>query len=252
MAIKNKPRNYSKDISVIIPAAGSGKRMRSGGGKHPTPKAFIRLNDKPFLIHLLEKFTLLPAIKEIIIAVSLKDWQRAERLISGYQTNLLANRVLPEIKLVKGGKERCDSVSNALKITNSNSRIILIHDVARPLVRKEDIIKLIKAVRKNGAAILAVPVVDTIKRVNQAGRIKETLPRHELWAAQTPQGFKRDVIIKAYNGFLRKRIIITDDASLVEHIGYPVKIIPSSYTNIKITTPADKIFAQELLKFTKV
>jgi len=286
MAIKNKSRNYIKNISVIIPAAGSGKRMQNppqspfykGGnrGIRFPSKAFIRLNGKPLLIHSLDKFILLPGITEIIIAVNQKNWHQAERIISEYpfgfssrdpsgsrdKTKLLSKRILPEIKLVKGGKERCDSVSNALKMTNPNSRIILIHDAARPLVRKEDIIRLIKAVHKNGAAILAVPVVDTIKRVSQNRRIKETMPRQELWAAQTPQGFKKNILMKAYatsrlhrdtcNKSSRRIKIITDDASLVENIGYPVKIISGSYTNIKITTPADKIFAQELLNFTKV
>jgi len=233
---------YNRDISVIIPAAGSGKRMHNKS----IPKAFMLLAGQPLLTRSLNKFILLPAIKEIIIAVSRENMARAARLVSKYKAKL------PEIKLVKGGKERCDSVANALKIINPASRIILIHDAARPLVKKEDIIRLVKAVRKNGAAILAVPVVDTIKRVNSNGQIKETLPRQELWAAQTPQGFKRDIIMKAYNRLLKRSKTITDDASLVEHIDYPVRIVPGSYTNLKITTPADKIFAQKLLNFTKV
>jgi len=244
MPTKNKNRNYNKNISVIVPAAGSGKRM----GKNSTPKAFIRLNGKPLITHILDKFTRLPAVREIIIAVNQNYWRNAKRLVSGYKINQSANRSLPEIKLIQGGKERCDSVFNALKVTDPGSRLILIHDAARPLVKKEDIIRLIKTVRKSGAAILAAPVVDTIKRVNQKGCIKETLPRHELWSAQTPQGFKRNILIKAYNKSLKERKIITDDSYLVEKLGYPVKVVLGSYENIKITTPYDKIFAQDLPK----
>jgi len=235
-----------RDISVIIAAAGSGKRM----GRKSFSKALIRLNSKPLLTYILDKFSSLPWVKEIIIAIKFQDWRQAERLVSEYKS-----KTLPEIKLVKGGKERCDSVSNALKITSPTSQIILIHDVARPVVKTQNIIRLIKTVRKDGAAILAVPIIDTIKRVNpaKAGVIKETLPRHELWAAQTPQGFKRNILLKAYTKHETRNTKheITDDASLVENLGYPVKIVPGSYDNIKITTPDDMIFVQGLLSARK-
>lgn len=228
----------NKDISVIIPAAGTGKRL---GGQS---KIFIRLKDQPILLHIINKFTRIPGVGEIIIAVNEREMQRVERLVYRY----------PQVKLVRGGKERSDSVRNALSHLDPTSKIILIHDVARPLVRTKDVISLIKAVRQAGSAILAVPVIDTIKRVDEHGQIKETPKRSELWAAQTPQGFRRNILINAYNQIksLRSKSFITDDASLVERLGLPVKIIRGRYTNLKITTPEDIITAKNLLNFTKV
>jgi 2-C-methyl-D-erythritol 4-phosphate cytidylyltransferase len=283
----------NRDISIIIPAAGIGKRMRSeaesrfssghgGSRKHSVRKPFIRLKGKPLLIHIINKFVALPRLREIIIAINPQDMEKAGKLVSiyvkrqgiaifheqnpplrfaprddreslpdraGRRTSYGAWVKKAGIKLVKGGNERRDSVARALKAVDKASRVVLVHDVARPLVDKGDIDTLIKAVRRFGAAILAVPVVDTIKMADKSGYILKTLKRAQLWAAQTPQGFKKDILEKAYSKleFVADKHIITDDASLAENAGYRVRIVRGSYDNIKITTLGDLEIIKEKL-----
>src|SRR3989339_2111812 len=221
-----------KDISVIIVAAGESKRMGKG-----IRKPYLMLKGKPVLRYSIDVFRGVPAVKEIIIAVNPRDTQRTENIIRRFK----------EIKTVVGGARRVDSVFNALMATDNQSRIILVHDAARPFVSRRDVLRLINEVRKSGAAILAVPVKDTIKRTEglKNGRtkeresriIKETItPRESLWAAQTPQGFRRDWLIRAYQD---TGVNVTDDASLVEMMGLPVRIVLGSEANIKITTISD-------------
>jgi 2-C-methyl-D-erythritol 4-phosphate cytidylyltransferase len=251
-----------KDISVIIVAAGESKRLKTR-----VRKPYLILKGKPILLHSLEVFRKIPNVHEIVIAINPKDSIRAEKIISPI------NNKPVQIKTVIGGARRSDSVCNALKATSNKSKIVLIHDAARPFVKHSDVLKLIREIRQTGAAILARPVSDTIKRT-KGDIIKETItPRQSLWAAQTPQGFKRDILIKAYQPYLsavpsilHSRTAkdelrlwkagkkspppsgrdsasasgeVTDDASLVEKIGIPVSIVKGSEKNIKITTKTD-------------
>jgi 2-C-methyl-D-erythritol 4-phosphate cytidylyltransferase len=191
----------------------------------------------------LQPFLRLPEVREIIIAVHPRHLQPASRLIR----NKIKGKV---IKLVVGGRHRSDSVANALKIIEPKSRFILIHDAARPLVSLKLIRRVIRASRKYGAAVPALPVTDTIKRVNlHLNRVKETIkPRRELYLIQTPQGFQREIILKAYNQrAITLKQQVTDDASLIERLGYPVKIVAGDPRNIKLTTPLDKIIIGSLL-----
>jgi 2-C-methyl-D-erythritol 4-phosphate cytidylyltransferase len=218
-----------KDISVIVVAAGESKRMGMG-----IRKPYLMLKGKPVLRYSIDVFKKIPAVREIIIAVNPKDIKRAQRIIRG----------LKDIKTVLGGARRADSVFNALIATDEHSRLVLVHDAARPFVSRADILNLINQVRQSGAAILAVPVKDTIKKsqiTNHKSQnqivIKETvMPRESLWAAQTPQGFRRDWLIKAYQS---ARADVTDDASLLEMAGRLVLIVKGSENNIKVTTVAD-------------
>lgn len=218
-----------KDISVIIVAAGESKRMGMG-----IRKPYLTLRGKPVLRYSIDIFRSIPSVKEIIIAVNPRDTQRTENIIKRFK----------EIKTVVGGARRVDSVFNALMATDNQSRMVLVHDAARPFVSRRDVLRLIKEVRRNGAAILAVPVKDTIKKsqvINSKCQanivIKETImPRESLWAAQTPQGFRRDWLVRAYQD---TGVNVTDDASLVEMMGLPVRIVCGSEANIKITTKAD-------------
>jgi 2-C-methyl-D-erythritol 4-phosphate cytidylyltransferase len=225
-----------RDISVIIVAAGESKRM--GMGIRPeiigTPprlrKPFLMLKGKPVLRYSIDIFRNIPAVREIVIAVNPRDTQRTENIINRFK----------DIKTVVGGARRADSVFNALMATDNQSRMVLVHDAARPFVSRVDVLRLIKEVRKSGAAILAVPVKDTIKKArmtNDEWRIIETItPRENLWAAQTPQGFRRDWLVRAYQD---TGVNVTDDASLIEAMGLPVRIVRGSEENIKITTKAD-------------
>lgn len=213
-----------KDISVIIVAAGESKRMGMG-----IRKPYLTLRGKPVLRYSIDVFRGIPAVKEIIIAVNHKDTQRVEQIVSRFKG----------IKTVAGGARRVDSVFNALMATDNRSRVVLVHDAARPFVSRRDALRLIKEVRLSGAAILAIPVKDTIKRTKglKTQIITETItPRESLWAAQTPQGFRRDWLVMAYQD---RGVNVTDDASLVERMGRPVRIVNGSEDNIKITTLAD-------------
>lgn len=214
-----------KDISVIIVAAGESKRMGKG-----VRKPYLMLKGNPVLRHSIDVFRSIPAVREIVIAVNPKDTLITEQIIKGFK----------DIRTVAGGARRVDSVFNALMATDNQSRIVLVHDAARPFVSRRDVLRLINQVRKSGAAILAVPVKDTIKKVkiqDTGFRILETItPRESLWAAQTPQGFRRDWLVRAYQD---RGVNVTDDASLVERMGLPVRIVRGSEANIKITTKAD-------------
>lgn len=238
-------KKTKQDISVIIPAAGQGKRMgRQSAGKtgRPVSKPFIRLKGIPILFHSINTFQGIPGVKEIIIALSSTDLARTRR-------SFKQPRISCELKLVRGGSRRQDSVFNALKAVAPESRYVIIHDAARPLVKRTHITRLIKETKKFGACILAVPTTDTIKRINPITRqVKYTLgPREEFWSVQTPQGFKKDILIKAHKKARLRGAVATDDASLVEVLGHPVKVIPGSYDNIKITTPMDNRLCRVLM-----
>ncbi|MFA5795400.1 MAG: 2-C-methyl-D-erythritol 4-phosphate cytidylyltransferase [Candidatus Brocadiia bacterium] len=216
-------------VAAIIVAAGSSTRLK--GKVH---KPYLLLGRKPILLHSLQAFLKIPQISQIIIAAHPRDMERANRLVKP-----LISKYNAQIEIVIGGATRSHSVHNAFKNINKDINIVLIHDVARPFIAKEDIVKVINKTRDKGAAILARPVTDTIKSVAKGLRIQKTIPRNILWAAQTPQGFRKDIILKAYS--LRKSNLAdyTDDAGIVESIGAMVYIIEGSANNIKITTSAD-------------
>lgn len=225
-------------ISVIIPAAGSGQRM--GGNR---PKQYLTIGDKPILVETLIVFNESPHIDEIILVSPPDDMSLMEKMLKKYDLAKVS-------KIVKGGKERQDSIRNGLDSIDSiepESDIILVHDGVRPFVDDEIIKELIDAVNQYGAAIVAVPVKDTVKKVSGASII-ETMPRGNLWLAQTPQAFSTKIIIDAYANAEEKGIRGTDDASLVEAMGLGVKIVMGSYENIKITTPEDLGFAEAIKK----
>lgn len=230
-------------ISVIIPAAGSGQRM--GGNR---PKQYLTIGDRPILIETLIVFNESPHIDEIILVSPPDDMSLMEKMLKKYDLAKVS-------KIVKGGKERQDSIRNGLDSIDSiepESDIILVHDGVRPFVDDETIKELIDAVNQYGAAIVAVPVKDTVKKVSNTSisgaSIVETMPRGNLWLAQTPQAFSAKIIIDAYANAEEKGIRGTDDASLVEAMGLDVKIVMGSYENIKITTPEDLVFAEAIKK----
>lgn len=222
-------------ISVIIPAAGQGKRFGAG-----TNKAFVLLAGKTILERTVTVFSDLPEIGEIIIVVAPDEVDEIKGQVKFYPRQDI-------IKVVAGGAERQYSVENALAAVSDNAEVLLIHDGARPLISRRVIRQIIQAVRDNSAAIVAVPVKDTIKVVDSGGFVTSTPTRSELWAVQTPQGFKRNLLIKAYKKAREENFLGTDDSSLVERLGIPVKIVPGEYENIKITTPEDLPIAKMIL-----
>jgi 2-C-methyl-D-erythritol 4-phosphate cytidylyltransferase len=223
-------------VTVIIPAAGLGQRMGS-----PTHKQYLLLDNIPILVHCLKTFASHPGIDEIIIVAPADqlDFCRWD-IVHAYNIDKVC-------ALVRGGAQRQDSVRNGLRACQcSADDIILIHDGVRPLISTETIDAVISGVQEHGACIAAVPVKDTLKSVRD-GLIESTPERSCMWAAQTPQGFRCNLIVNAHEQALAHGFSATDDASVLEWYGHPVAIAEGSYTNLKITTPEDLILAQALL-----
>ena len=224
------------DISVIMPAAGLSLRMGAD-----VRKPFIMIGEKPVFFYTLEKFCKLKRVKEIIFVVNEKD---RSTVTEKWPEELKAYKVT---KIVTGGDRRQDSIYNGLSHLDPDTEIVLIHDAVRPLVKQDEIEAVIKSTEEKGAAILASPMKLTVKQANSSLEIIKTVPRHDLWMAQTPQGFKRDLIVKAYDKIKGTDAEFTDDAEVVEKAGYTVGIVSGSYENIKITTREDLKLAELLL-----
>lgn len=225
-----------KYISVIIAAAGMSNRMGSKMNKQ-----FLAVGGKPILAHTIEKFESSRLIDEIIIVSKEEEIEYCRKeIVRKYKFNKVTN-------IIRGGQERQDSVYNGILALNEKADIVLIHDGARPFVKKENIEDGIKATIEHGACVIGVPVKDTIKVVEKEN-INHTPPRVNLWAAQTPQCFYKELIIKAYEKARGDGYLGTDDSSLVERLGHDVKMVMGSYENIKITTPEDLVLAESLFK----
>ena len=222
-------------ITAIVPAAGEGLRFKS-----TIAKPLVNLDRRPILIHTLAVLSRHHLIKEIIVVFNKKD--------IGLLTKKIEQCKLRKIKkVVLGGVTRRQSVENGLREIDQGCDFVLIHDGVRPFIDKKIISSVIDAARKTGAALSAVPVKPTIKEVNPLNlKVKITLDRSLLWEIQTPQVFRKDIILKAYSRFKDKNAL--DDASLVEKLGVDVKVVEGSYKNIKITTPEDLVFAEAIIK----
>jgi 2-C-methyl-D-erythritol 4-phosphate cytidylyltransferase len=235
-------------VVAIIPAAGLGTRMTSAAnvkGKKPAAsKQFTDLAGTPILIHTLRKFAASAEVAEICIALRANE-------IDGFRARLekAAREILEKkVRLVEGGEHRQESVAHALAaISAAADDIVLVHDAVRPFVTTEIIHDVIQAARKYGAAIAGVPATDTIKEVQRTAEgavITATIPRERIVLAQTPQGFRYDVLKKAFDEAMADGFVGTDEASLVERSGHEVAVVMGSARNIKITTPADLELAE--------
>jgi 2-C-methyl-D-erythritol 4-phosphate cytidylyltransferase len=202
----------------------------------------LELNGLPVLIYTLRVFEQDEACSGIILAIHPQNEMEFQALLTRYNVSKV-------IRLVPGGKERQDSIYNALKSVE-NDGIILVHDAARPFIQKEHIHRLTEMAAETGAAILGVPAKDTIKKV-QDGVVVETVERSSLWAVQTPQAFRISLLTEAYKKAEKDHFLGTDDASLVERIHHPVAMVEGDYDNIKLTTPEDLYFAEAILEKRK-
>lgn len=227
-------RKGGVNVEAIIPAAGYGRRLKS-----KILKPLVKVHGKPLLIHTLLALAELKSIQRIIIAVNHGGLDKFKRVLKHY-------KIKKEIFLVLGGETRRDSVNNCLQHVDKDTDFILVHDAVRPFISRELIAKTIKAARDTRAAAAAVPSKSTLKRVTDDYEISETLERKNIWEIQTPQVFKKDILINAYKKY--GNLEATDDASLVEKTGIKVKVVLGSYFNIKITTPEDLVFAEAILK----
>ena len=215
-------------VGAVIPAAGKSQRM---GG---VDKIFAPLGGKPLLSYTLEIFQRCSLIQEIVVVLNEVILKQGQKLVQGYPK---------VIALCPGGERRRDSVEEGLKRLK-DCQWVVIHDGARPCLTPDLIERGLEAARETGAAIAALPVKETIKLV-EGGIIKETPPRERLWVAQTPQVFRFDLIMEACR---HGKGEATDDAALVEALGYKVKVYIGSYDNIKVTTPEDLILAEAILR----
>lgn len=214
-----------KTIGVVIPAAGSGRRM--GGA---TAKQFLELHGKPILVRTLQRFDSAPAVDEIVVAVGEGQTAAVEELVR-------LNALRKVRAVVPGGVQRQDSVRCALERITAD--IVLVHDAVRPFASHHLIAEVAAAAIRTGAAIAAVPPKETIKISDGSGAVLSTPERSHVWVAQTPQGFATAVLIEAFQQARKDGFTGTDDASLVERLGVRVSIVEGSYDNIKITTPED-------------
>lgn len=234
--------------SVIIPAAGAGRRFvatAAAEGKPaavaPQGKVFAMLAGRPVLAHTLARFAAVEDVVEVVVAVA------ADRVAWAAKT--FGREIAPGRRLVftAGGQDRTESVERALAATDPRTEIVAIHDAVRPLIRPAVIAEAIRVAAQSGAAVVGRPVDHTVKRVADGRRVVETVPRDRLWLAQTPQVFRRELLARAYAERRRVTAAVTDDAQLIEAMGLAVYMVQGDAANLKITTPEDLGLCEALL-----
>ncbi|MGH7334799.1 MAG: 2-C-methyl-D-erythritol 4-phosphate cytidylyltransferase [Candidatus Rokuibacteriota bacterium] len=213
-------------VAVVIPAGGSGTRV---GGR--VPKQFMRLAGEPILATTASRFAAHPAVLLLVVAVPRAHLRRARQALAR-----VARRVT--IGIVEGGDERQESVWRGLQAVPQDTDIVLVHDAVRPFVTRSLIDGVLQATAETGAAVCARPIAETVKLVED-GLVRQTVDRRGLWAVQTPQGFRADLLREAHDKARRDGVVGTDDAMLVERLGHPVRVVPGLAQNVKITTPDD-------------
>jgi len=223
-------------IAVIVVAAGKGTRF--GGSEK---KIFAKIDGRAMFLRSVEHFINRDDVIQTILVIAPEDQEDVKQKFG-------ANLGFMGVQLATGGPTRTDSVANALAVVREDAELVAIHDAARPCVSTAMIDAVFQEAAKTGAAILAAPLRGTIKRASESGFVDATVPREGLWEAQTPQVFKRHLIIDAYGRRAQVTEPITDDAQLVEATGHPVALVESDFTNLKITTRADITLAAAILK----
>lgn len=234
----------SVNVIAIIPAAGLGTRMMPPGKKGLPSKQFFEINGTPILIHTLRVFAHNQQVTNIVVALRKNEMEQFSR-------RLERERLAAKVHLVEGGEHRQDSVANALaSLKAAADDVVLVHDAVRPFVDDEIISNVIHEVQRHGAAIAGLPAIDTIKQVDRAAEgaiVTSTIPRERVVQAQTPQGFRYELIRRAFDSAIADGFTGTDEASLVERLGENVWVVMGSSRNIKITTPADLELAEFLM-----
>lgn len=223
-------------VALIIPAAGSGERLNRS-----IPKPYIQIAGKPILEHTIRRFLPLEGLRQILVATSAEYLDAARSILEGIIPDDL------EYKCVEGGSERQHSIYNALQQTGK-VELVAVHDAVRPFVKANTIRDCIQTAAEVGGAVAGVPAKDTIKKVNDQKRVTETPDRKYLWQTQTPQIFRRHILMEAYTKAAEEQFLGTDDSSLVERLGYSVKMVKGSRNNIKITYPTDLKLAKLILE----
>jgi len=223
-------------VAALIPAAGSGQRM--GGA---VPKPYLMLGGREILARTLEVFEMCAAVHEVWVIVSSAQQAHCRQgIVERYGFGKVQD-------VVTGGDERQESVWRGLQQLSPAVDLVIIHDGVRPFVKHPMIEATLAGAAQHGAAIAAVPLKDTIKRVSSQGQVEATLPRESLWRSQTPQAFRRLLLQQAFEHAWQQQLIATDEAGLVEALGHPVQVIQGSEQNIKITTPDDLAMCERLI-----
>jgi 2-C-methyl-D-erythritol 4-phosphate cytidylyltransferase len=222
-------------LAVIVVAAGKGSRMRTEESKQ-----YLELNGKPILVHTLSLFQRIEQVDSIMLVTGTDDVERCNGYIKHYGLSKVHH-------VVAGGQERQHSVFKGLQALAPDTEWVMVHDGVRPFTAKEHVIACWHQAMETGAAVLAVPVKDTIKIVSSAGAIQSTPDRRSLWAIQTPQAFRFSLLLQAYEQAAKDEFIGTDDAMLVERLGTKVQVVEADYYNIKITTPEDLPWANWII-----
>lgn len=220
-------------LSAIIVAGGSSQRMGFD-------KLFALLGDKPVVAHTIEAFERTESVREIILVA------RAER-VGEFEELARENGFKKVRRVIPGGEQRQDSVRAGLSAVGGDATFVAVHDAARPLVMQEQIERVLAEAREHGAAALAAPVTDTLKRADQDQRVTGGVPRENLYAMQTPQIFARDLLERAYAAVAADKVVVTDEVSAVQHVGGKVVLVPNDEWNVKITYPRDLAIAEVIV-----
>ncbi len=223
-------------FAVILPAAGQSSRFHDR-----EKKVFANLDGRAVWLRSAELFVTRDDVCQCVVVVAPDDQETFRRRYG-------ANLAFMNIQIADGGRERFESVANALALLKPEAEFVAIHDAARPCLTAALVDGVFAEAQKTGAALLAVPVADTIKRADDKNQVKETVPRQGLWLAQTPQVFRREWLVAAYADRAKYGKQITDDAQLVEAAGHAVYLVAGSSTNLKITTKEDLFLAEAVLK----
>ncbi len=223
-------------FAVILPAAGQSSRF-----KDKEKKPFATLDGRAVWLRAAELFVTRDDVCQTIVVVAKEDQEMFRRR---YGPNL----IFLEVKIADGGKERFESIANALALLKPEADFVAVHDAVRPCLTEKHVDAVFAQAEKTGAALLALPVTDTVKQVDAQHQVTATMPRQGLWLAQTPQVFRRDWLEEAYQRRGELGQNITDDAQLLEAAGHKVHVVEGATTNIKITTKGDLILAEAILK----
>jgi 2-C-methyl-D-erythritol 4-phosphate cytidylyltransferase len=223
-------------FAVILPAAGQSSRF---GGREKKP--FVELDGRAVWLRAADLFRTRDDVKQVIVVVSPDDRELFDRRFA--HTRLFMN-----VQVAGGGAERFESVANALARVETDVEFVAVHDAVRPLATPAQVDTVFRAAAEHGAALLALPVSDTVKQVNAEQVVTGTVPRQGLWLAQTPQVFRRDWLVEAYAKRGEFSQAITDDTQLVEALGHSVRVVPGSLSNLKITTQENLELATAILR----
>ncbi len=224
-------------VCTLIPAAGKGHRMTPS-----VKKPYLKLAEKPILAHTIQQFERNSAVDAIFVIVDETDFRKCHTTVLD---PFAFTKVHP---LIAGGATRQESVWKGILALPGDVEFVIVHDGVRPFVTNDMILACLTAADEYGAAVAAIPVKDTIKVADKDSFVLETPVREQLWAVQTPQVFRKSVLLEAHQIAQESQLTATDDAALVEQLGFPVKLVHGSYENLKITTQIDLRVAEVLLE----